>query len=334
MKTLVSLIIISLITLTLYQANVFLKINEIAPTNCEQIKGMQGPEDIIKVDNYIITSGSNLKDNSEKWKQGGLYSYNILTKEVKNLTTTVNIKLNIHGITSRKNTDGSWTIFAINHAPDKDEVLVFKFINNHITLKETITSDIIYQLNDIVLVGDNRFIVTQDHYFKNKYMKLIENFARLGLSKMLYYDGKKFTPLGPGFTFANGITLIAPNKIAVASMLNKSIIVFDVTTTASIKKEYTIDLDFFPDNLSYAKDTNDLIISGHYKILTLKKHSENPHKVVSPSKVISYNLESKNKSTLVSSERPAYSGVSVAIRDKGHLFIGYIYQDYIMDCKL
>jgi arylesterase/paraoxonase len=289
---------------------------------------------MVKLDQYLLVSASNLIEHPTPWKQGGIYSYDTISKRIVNLTIHINHKLNIHGMTAKKNSKSEWSVYAINHTPLRDEILIFDFINNGLVLKETITSEKIYQINDIEVFDNGHFIVTKDHYYKNKYMKLVENFARLGLSELLYYNGKSFSGLSPDFTFANGIIQVENNKVAVANMLKKQIHIFDIENLPNIKELEVINLDFFPDNLSYNQNINELVVSGHYKILTLKKHAENPQEHVSPSKVITVNLETKSKKTLLSQESSLYSGVSVAIKDDSKLYIGYIYQNYILDCQL
>ncbi len=74
-------------------------------------------------------------------------------------------------------------------------------------------------MNDIVAVGTESFYATNDHYFTNGILKLVEQFLSLPWCDVVYYSPQTVQVVAGGFLSANGIN-ISPDKRQVSG--NKS----------------------------------------------------------------------------------------------------------------
>ncbi len=66
-------------------------------------------------------------------------------------------------------------------------------------------------VNDIVAVGTESFYATNDHYFTNGILKLVEQFLSLPWCDVVYYSPQTVQVVAGGFPSANGIN-ISPDK--------------------------------------------------------------------------------------------------------------------------
>lgn len=62
-------------------------------------------------------------------------------------------------------------------------------------------------MNDIVALGPDSFYATNDHYFTELPLMLLEMFLGLSWSNVIYYSPKEVREVASGFYSANGINL-------------------------------------------------------------------------------------------------------------------------------
>lgn len=66
-------------------------------------------------------------------------------------------------------------------------------------------------MNDIVAVGVENFYATNDHYFTDERLKLLEILFSLAWCDVVYYSPEEVRVVATGFFSANGIN-ISPDK--------------------------------------------------------------------------------------------------------------------------
>lgn len=77
----------------------------------------------------------------------------------------------------------------------------------------------IFSVNDIAAVGPESFYATNDHYFTNEILKLLEPALPLAWCDVIYYSPDTVQSVAGGFFSANGIN-ISPDKRQVLESLH------------------------------------------------------------------------------------------------------------------
>ena len=104
--------------------------------------------------------------------------------------------------------DGSMLLYFVNHRKTGDTVESFTYLPSKQTLvyRKTFRDRLFSNLNDLVLVDEDRFYVTVDRYFTNKILRSIETYLQFSLAYVLY--------CGEGGVGIASETLKYPNGIA------------------------------------------------------------------------------------------------------------------------
>ena len=130
--------------------------------------------------------------------------------ELKILSETLNLDLFYpHGmdIIDEK---GSAKVFIVNHSP-KESIEIFQFDKNHRQILkhfEIITNEKFVCLNDITLVDENNFYVTNFVMFcKYPLLPMAEIFLNLPTSNIVHFASGKTKVVAIGESVLNGITL-------------------------------------------------------------------------------------------------------------------------------
>ncbi|KTG35287.1 hypothetical protein cypCar_00018094 [Cyprinus carpio] len=168
--------------------------------NCHLIEGIEyGAEDITILDDGLAFLSTGLKYPglpSYSDDPGKIYSLNLLDSDLK--IKALNIKgqfdkgsFNPHGIsvyTDEK--DGAIYLFVVNHPQGKSQVEIFRFVEGENALQhiKTIRHELLHNVNDIVAVGTESFYATNDHYFTNGILKVMEPLLSLSWSDVVYYS--------------------------------------------------------------------------------------------------------------------------------------------------
>lgn len=103
--------------------------------------------------------------------------------------------------------DGALLLYFVNHRKDSDTVESFEYRPSTKTLvyRRTFRDEMFYNLNDLVVVGQDRFYVSFDRYFKNGKMKFLEGLFRLPLGCILYCDGETTMVASENLRYPNGV---------------------------------------------------------------------------------------------------------------------------------
>lgn len=227
-------------------------------------------------------------------------------------------------------------LWVVNHrTAEETSIEVFDFIKGQLVHVTSIFDPTLTNANDIAPVDRETFYVTLDHRGKSNFQKKIEDYLRLGLGKVIFFDGKKFEAKASGIQFANGIQLTKDRlKLFVASMTSKFILIYR-------RHPMTNDLEFIekkelpsaPDNLTLDDTEENLWIGAHPKLLALAKQMHH-HQIHAPAQVLRMNL--KNNSLIEEiflDDGKQISSTSVAVKIGKNLILGSIFGDNILKCQ-
>lgn len=260
-----------------------------------------GAEDIsvIPEKGFALVSASPRKDAIEvQEKAGGLYLVDLNSKDyqVKKLTVDLDIPFAPHGI-SINASDTTYTVMAVNHTLKGHSFEVFKLQDTVLTFEKTITNPALVSPNDVVMLDENRFYFTNDHKYEEGVGRFLEDYGGLGLSNVVYFDGKNFKEVAKGIGYANGINYDKERKLLfVASPRNFEVKVYTTNEDGSLNFIEDIDCGTGVDNIEFDSEGN-LWIGAHPNLLGFSSYAGG-NSEIAPSEIIKIAYRGKNDYTI------------------------------------
>ena len=315
---------------------------------CNSIFGLEGPEDIIILDDgrTFISSDPRRKALSESLSlysyeekdinsnQGSIFYYDLNNQKLQNLTSHLDFEFHPHGISIYKSLDEKIYLNAVSHTSEGHYVVSFILDGNKLILKEKISDPLLVSPNDLVMINENQFYITNDHGSKKMRGKLIEDYLQLARSNVLFYDGLNFKICQNKLQYANGINISKDFKtLYVTESVGKKVTVYNRDTKSNdIHLIKTIDVNSGLDNVELDQDAN-LWIGSNPKMFDFVKHAKNKN-YYSPSQVIMISSKDNKIKEVFLSDGSDLSGSSVAALYNNNLLIGAVFEDHFLHCVL
>ncbi|GAU93821.1 hypothetical protein RvY_05702-2 [Ramazzottius varieornatus] len=193
------------------------------PGPCKFVQGIDlGAEDISVLPNGLAIMSTGLMVPTESGGKPALKSFDFSKPEqpARDLTLSgFKGDLMPHGL-SLYSTNGKTFVYVVNHpagllnGTGEDEVLKFLWQTDKQTLmfQKSFKDPEFRSLNDLVVVGDDKFYVTNWFTMKSPIMRQLEAILFvLPLQNVVYFDGKAGTVVLSGKYGANGINA-SPDK--------------------------------------------------------------------------------------------------------------------------
>jgi arylesterase / paraoxonase len=346
---------------TLENGGAFQSVESTNTSTCTSVQGILGPEDIeidrergfVYVSSHDRRTDLALKD-AETSVRGSIFLYD-LNSPVNgfiNLTplsgedgTPINFKP--HGLSFHKGADGAKTLMVVSHPKvggDTIEIFDIREVSSlddageetievYLQHRKSVTGPALISPNDVVAVDGNRFYATNDHGSRNSLVNMAEDYLRLNLGSVAYYDGEKLKLTLKGQTYANGINVSAGgDEIYVTETTDRRVSVYErdpASGALTPMKEWY--LDFGVDNVDVASD-GALWIGGHSNMFNFIAHAQDPS-VLSPGNVTRIQMDSDTVLTFLTTDGREISGLSVAAEHEGQVVIGQVFDDGLLICE-
>lgn len=320
--------------------------------SCTRVRGVMGPEDV-HVDHQsglVFVSAhdrrADLALEGGGHVQGGIYVYDLAnpSRGFHSLTARLDDVLPVfrpHGLSLVAGEDGSKVLMVISHRDDGDFVDIFDVEEeavdgiNHVALKyrKSVTNDLFASLNDVVALDAERFYVTNDHGSTNAMVKMTEDYFRLNIGTVVYFDGEKAGVAVKGQTYANGVNVSADQSMVyVAETTDRRISAYSVDKpSGALTLTQAWKMDHGVDNIDVASDGS-LWIGGHPNMFDFIAHAED-WQVLSPGRVSRIDVTSGQVETILSTNGLEISGLSVAAPHAGKVIIGQVFNDGLLICE-
>ena len=279
---------ISLVWL-MYSTGFFRTIDKKFDGNILKKVSIDGVEDITinQKEGFAIISSTKRKNLPPvEQENGDLYLIDLKNMESKPILLTQNFDKPFapHGI-SIYTKDSITTIAAVNHTINGEYIELFKLTKSKLTHHKTLHNDLIISPNDIVLLDEETFYFTNDHIYKNGFMRFIEEFLGLPFSNVIFYDGKKFKEAAKGISYANGINFEKnKNLLFVASPRKFKIKVYEKQPDNSLTFIEDIYCGSGVDNIEFDTNNN-LWVGAHPNLLQFMSYANSYHSIT-PSEII------------------------------------------------
>ncbi len=327
---------------TLYLAGSFRTIEPHFAGSCEAVEGVVGGEDITIDPEYPIAYISGYDRRAAMARQphqGGIFRYHL---EEENATPE---RLNIeplddfrpHGISLFKDDDGNRSLFVINHGGDQSTIEIFAIEDDDLVHRRTIRDPMITSPNNLHAVSHDQFYVTNDHGARSDLGRTLENYLRLPLANVVFFDGHEFGEAASGLRFANGVNQSPDGKtLYVAGTIEPGIYVYDRNPVShELDYRHTIKLQTHPDNIEMDSDGN-LWVGGISKLLAFVTHVDDPDHPV-PAEVIRITPlagDDYEITQVYMNDGSELSASSVAAVRGSRLLIGPVMDPHFLDCEM
>lgn len=328
----------------LFAVGYFTKVEPHFAGTCKQLPGVVGAEDIEldRTTGTVFISSQDRRPLEGPWKPGALYIANIDKPDEPPRLAFTGPDFHPHGISLFTDPAGRQTLAVVNHPmQDQSEVILFDVssapgIDTTPSVRRTVKDALFGHLNDVTLVGHEKFYATNSTGSKTKLGEQLETWLLLPRANVVYYDGSAAAVAADGFNFANGINHNADaTEIFVAESTGRELQTFrrDPNTGALLHTS-TLAIAMGLDNID-VDSSGDLWIAAHPHMLDFLSHAKDP-KNLSPSAVVKVHREGGAMSfeAIYVNAGEEISASSVAVADKGKLLIGAVFDPKYLSCTL
>ena len=326
---------ISLVWL-MYSTGFFRTIDKKFDGNILKKISIDGVEDITinQKEGFAIISSTKRKNLPPvEQENGDLYLIDLKNMESKPILLTQNFDKPFapHGI-SIYTKDSITTIAAVNHTINGEYIELFKLTKSKLTHHKTLHNDLIISPNDIVLLDEETFYFTNDHIYKNGFMRFIEEFLGLPFSNVIFYDGKKFKEAAKGISYANGINFEKnKNLLFVASPRKFKIKVYEKQPDNSLTFIEDIYCGSGVDNIEFDTNNN-LWVGAHPNLLQFMSYANSYHSIT-PSEIIKIQYFKKGNykvETIYLEKGEEMSGSTVAAPFENLILMGNVMDEHFL----
>jgi arylesterase / paraoxonase len=309
---------------------------------CTQISGIVGPEDITihpKTNVAYISAIDIRAALIDENTNGSIYRYDL--KESKPALIKMSHDhtggLFPHGISLYPDKNGAGSLFVVNHARGQHTIEIFSLVDGRLEHQKTLSSPMIISPNDVVAVGPDRFYFTNDHNYRNGFMRTLEDYGRLKVANLVYYDGETFSEVAADFAYPNGVNVSRDGqKLFMIAGTEQVLYVFDRNIdSGSLEEVDKVELGTVGDNIEMAAN-GDIWIAAHPQILKFVAHAADASKL-SPSQVLRVFEKPDRKYQLEEiylNDGKELSGSSVAAPYGKRFLIGAVFDSKFLDCTL
>lgn len=360
MRKLILLIGVPVFALTGYllylagDAGEFRSVANLHPGECQEVAGVPGAEDITLHPDWevaLVSSFDRRAAMDGSVRPGGIFAWALdgSMNAPVNLTPDAGTDFRPHGISLFVGPEGRATLLVVNHPGESlfgeqsqvspldpaHTVEVFDLDGMRLEHRETLAHESMISPNDIVALDHRRLYFTNDHGSAPGWMRMLEDYLRLGWANIVYFDGSEFREAADGLSYANGINLSPDGmRLYVAEVTRGRIreYVRDAET-GELSEFRLIDVGFGVDNIEVDPDSGELMLGGHVKLLTFTRHVDDAD-VLAPSQAARLQLDDRpNVETVFLDDGQLISGASVATSRKNALLVGSVFEPHMVVCR-
>jgi arylesterase/paraoxonase len=341
---LVLAVVVGWVVYTLAMVGVFRSIEPHGPEP-RVITGFDGgTEDVVfRPDgSQVFVSSADFGDPSSP---GHIYLVDVATEEVRDVTPKLDFDFNPHGIALFAEGDTE-RLFVVNHrsgsgftqaAGDVAEMVhaveVFDVAGDgSLSLVTSHVDDALVSPNDVAPVDAERFYVTNDHGFGPGFRRTLEDWLRIPVGNVVYYDGEEFIEAWGGTRYANGIA-VAPGggTVFVAETTGGVLRALRRDPESGELFRLAEDEDYMGlDNLSIAPD-GAIWAAAHPKLLAFTAHAEDRAER-SPSQVIRFEFDGEQLTSeeIYLNDGDPMSGSSIAATNGDVVVVGAVFESKLL----
>lgn len=281
--------------------------------------------------------------------EGGIFLVDLSVPEINSITA---LKLKIipssnfdeekfhpAGISTFEATDGRIFLYASSISSEQIDAFEISIADKTAKHFLTIRDPFFHAVDDLILVSENSFYVTNFLRFQNPILQSLEMAFKVPSGSVIFYDGKKAKKVLTGLRGPNGIALSADKKkLFLTATLAKELHVYEILPDFSLKLEEIFFLFTAADNLN-VDDSGAIWTGAHPISYQVGLHFLDPANTLTPSQVLKIEFsdeKSKNPpqiTEIFADPGNNLKGSSAAVRFKDRLLVGTMF-DKLLLCEL
>ncbi|KAL4236468.1 Serum paraoxonase/lactonase 3 [Mactra antiquata] len=250
-------------------------IYRVTPGPCQYVTKGGGSEDLTHIGDGIVLissayyrglySGAILRLN--------LTSNDVTPMEIVGGPGTSDFMFFIHGISTWKDPEtGILELYVLTHPSKGDKIEVFEMTGEYqLTYARSITDPRFTFMNDLVVVGRDKFYITKFWEYRDKLKHFLETLLWMKYGGIFYYDGTHAREMVSGLDLPNGINVSPDGRMVyTAEYNNKKVLAYHRDEYNMLTKAWEVYADSAVDNIEVDPITGDLWIGCHpiaYRVL-------------------------------------------------------------------
>lgn len=305
-----------------------------------------GAEDITIINQSglaLIAAVDRRKARRGEKTQGAIWGYDLSQEKPTpiNLTLDFTEPFGSHGLDHFTN-GARTTVMAVNHGEGDvansgaDSIEYFEMQDGKLVHKKTFRHELLRAVNDVMAVDHNRFYATIDHGYSSGFMRKIEDYGRLKLGSVVYFDGTNIRTVAEGFRYTNGINHSIDGKIIyVAATTDGQVSLFDRNAeTGDLSNRRDVDLETGVDNIEIDTD-GALWIGAHPRLFDfLAFAKDGANRSASQVLKVTFNGDTPTIEEVYLNDGDPVSGSGSGARWKNRLLVGTVYDPHFIDCRM
>ncbi|HUN51447.1 MAG TPA: SMP-30/gluconolactonase/LRE family protein [Candidatus Sulfotelmatobacter sp.] len=332
----------------LYLAGSFRRIEPHFAGSCHAVAGIAGVADIVIAPDgrhAFLSADDRRAAAAGRPAPGAIWLYDLASETLPiNLTPDATAAFHPQGISLWPLADGRGRLFVVDHPDEgrmppgqgRQTVDVFDWNGESLAYRATLADPLLANPNSIAAVGVDRFYVSNGHRWHG-FWRAIEQWLRLPLADIVYFDGAKFRVAADGIALAAGIAASADGRrLFVAATAGRALLVYDRDpATAALGNRREVALDSAPDAITRSADGS-LWIGAHPQFLKYLAHARKA-KNRSPSQVLKLAPKADGGFAVTEvylDDGRAISGAAVGAAAGKRLLIGPRFDDHFLDCRM
>lgn len=244
--------------------------------------------------------------------------------------------LRLHGMGLLILPSGERRLFLVQHGVGQESIEIFRIDGAVARHVRSVIDKSFISPNDVAPVGAESFYVTNDHGRPPHFGHLLEDFAFLSNSSLVYFDGSVGRVVAPGLRYANGVTVDRDGKhVLVAETTAHFVDVFERLPDNGVRLLSRTPVDTSPDNLAQ-DETGGYLIGAHPSSLQFLRHAKDGTRH-SASEVLSFRLNPDGTPTPIQTtwldDGSKFSGASIAAAHGNYWLVGAVFQSGVLLCR-
>lgn len=331
---------------TVRDTGMLLTLETVEHGQCETLSGPIGAEDmsIDRATNLLYIAADDRRDylqtgDMSNTPNGGLWTLDLNDPNSvpQQIPLDIDGVFHPHGLSLLSDKNGAKELYLVNHITTTEhEIDVFTITApGQLQFKKRISYPELISPNDIVVVDEDRFFVTNDHGTpRHTIGEVMEDYLGLPWSSVTYYDGQNGHIVLQDLRMANGIALSEDQQsLYVAESMGRGIRHYrrgDTLLDWTLVRQHNV--DSIVDNLEW-DEHGQLLTGAHPKGFDFLAHVKDAE-ALSPSEVIRIDVEADPMSheTLYLEMGETLSGSSVAVTSGNTLVVGPVFEPHFIRC--
>ncbi len=275
----------------------------------------------------IVSQDDRAAKFRDRNRKGGLFLINLKDPAFTPVALKSKVPLYPHGISLKKIDSIRYQLLVVNHYR-QHTIEKFELIRDSLIHLQTVADPLLISPNDVVILNEQQFYVTNDHGYTSRMGLLAENYLGLNVSNVVFYDGESFREVAGGIGYANGINISKDRKLLlVASPRKFSLRYYEIQEKGSLDFVRSLHVGSGIDNIELDPEGN-LWMGSHPNLLGFTSYAAGKA-ISAPSEIIYVSKEGVAESVFVN-DGSVMSASSVVAPFKEFLFVGTVMDDFLV----